>query len=977
MRDRRALGARLPVTPAATGVAWRLAWRVGIALCWLLLALPAAAALQGLPLIRHYGTDELPAAPSYSDLAVDAQGTLYAGSSEGVMVLRSGVWELFELPRRAAVFSLLAAAQGGVYVSGAGALGLLQTRADGSLGYDDLLPRLAGNDAALASAQFYGLEQAGRGVYVRGGNTLFHVRRDGSIGRQTLPPGTAQKAFAVADQLYIRIEGAGLARVGPDAPVLLPGSQVFAGLRVAGIWAWRGGLLVATDEGFYRSDANGTARLASDADAAFARHSPYVGIGLPDGGFVFAAYDGTLMHYRADLSLVDSFMPGAGGLGGYGFALDREGGLWMAGESGITRLRLPSPWTVFDQRHGLASRLYDSTWHNGQLWVAGQGLWRAQAAARGGLPRFVQQPGLDPQMEVFAVHGTPAGLLIGDRLGLAVFDDGQSSPPRRLLGPQMHQGIHTLLPSAAAQDRVLALGTHQALWLAVQAGRWQVLGRWEVEQGQVDGMYQMAAGEFWLGDGQGGVHRWRIDTATGQLQERRAFGAGDGVPMASGQGTHLVRIGQVLYAISGTLVHQLENERFVPALLPELPGLERPWELAAAQTALGSFVWTTRQLWWRPDGAPAYQVLRAVNGKVPGYAGLKLQADGRLRLLARDRVLQLDPAVVMRNAPSMQARVDRLQVIGRDGALAALPLQADQVRILPPGSGVAARFGLDTLEPDIEFRYRMAGHEAAWSSWSAEREISYRRLPPGDYTLELQARIRGGARAVPLVYPLQVQPFWYERRTVQALFLLAAGLLVAVAMRLRTRAVLARNRDLERRITARTQELQAANARLTELAVIDSLTGIANRHALERALERGWQRCQRSGEPLAVVMADVDHFKLFNDTHGHQAGDVQLQRVAAQFADEMLEVDELAARYGGEEFVLILPGLSLQQAMARAERVRQGVEQALQAAGMPGSISLGVAALVPDAHNSPADVMRRADQALYQAKHAGRNCVEA
>jgi len=940
-----------------------------------LLVLPAVAGVRGLPMIRHYSSDELPGAPSYSDLTVDAHGVLYAGSGEGVMVLRSGVWELFELPRRGAVYSLQAAPRGGVYVGGASALGLLQVDATGRLVYQDLLPAMAEVDPALALASFYGLKRAGNSIYVRYGSTLYELQQGGRIIPRSIPEGAAQRSYTVGQAVYIRIEGTGLVRMEGPVTEKLPGSEVFAQRSVVGMWAWRDGLLIAAEDGFYHSATAGIVRLASDADAAFARHAPYTGIALADGGFVLSAYDGTLMHYRADLRLADSFMPGASGHVVFGMALDREGGLWMADAGGITQLRLPSPWTVFDQRHGLESHIYDSTWHAGRLWVAGQGLWHWQQGRPGVPSGFVRQPGFDPTWEVFVIQGTAAGLLVGDRLGLAVLEDG-SPTPRRLHPPDNHQSVYRLLPAASQPDRILALAGADALWLGLQKGRWQILGRWPLGLGNVTGIHEMAPGEYWLGDGHGGVQRWRLDTATGQLLQRDLLGAADGLPLAAGQGTRLVHMDGALYAISDQQVRRLEGTRFVAAQLPALPGLERPWDLDAAQTAQGNFAWTTRTLWWKRPGASDYQVLPAIRGKVPGYAGLKLHDDGNLRLLARDRMLQLDPDVVIR-APAGQPRLDRLQVIDAEGELFALPLRATQAQRLPPGSGLAVRFGLDTIEPDIEYRYRLDGHDAAWSDWSAEREVSYRRLPPRAYSLELQARIRGGAVAGTAVYPLQVMPFWYQRKTVQALLLVVGVMLVALAIRWRVRAVLARNRQLEQRIAERTRALEVANASLTALAVVDSLTGIANRHALERALERGWQRCLRSSEPLAVVMGDVDHFKVFNDTHGHLAGDAQLQRVAAQFANEVAGVDELAARYGGEEFVLILPGLSLQQAMARAERVRQGVEQALQAAGMPGSISLGVAALVPDGHNSPADVMRRADQALYQAKHAGRNRVVA
>ena len=443
-----------------------------------------------------------------------------------------------------------------------------------------------------------------------------------------------------------------------------------------------------------------------------------------------------------------------------------------------------------------------------------------------------------------------------------------------------------------------------------------------------------------------------------------------------GQATHLVRIDDVLYAVADEDVRRLEGERFVPARLPVLAGLQRPWELEASSTAIGSFVWTTRQLWWRRPGETTFRVQQVSSSRVPGYAAVSLQGDGRLRLIAWDSLLQFDPDIAQTAPMPLHARLDQIRLLQVDRPPTLLPLHPGAVQALPPGSGLALGFGIATMEPEVEFRYRMSGYSEAWSEWGTNRDLGYRRLPPGDYRFELQARTRDGRQAAPLVYPLRVAPFWYERGAVRVLFGLLGVLLVALAVHARYRSIRARNRELERRIAERTGELETANRQLTELAVVDGLTGIANRHAMERALHRGWQRCGERGEPLAVVMIDVDHFKQFNDNHGHPAGDMQLRRVAGVLAAEVSGVDELAARYGGEEFVLILPGIDCAAAKLRAEHVRRQTEAAMAAAGLPGSISLGVAVTVPVTGGDPALLVRCADQALYRAKHGGRNRVE-
>ncbi len=962
---------------AATGMrtGWRC-WPRLLALCGLWLAMQAAqaaAAMHGLPLMRHYGVGELPAAPFYSDIAVDAQGTLYAGSSEGVMVFHSGQWELFELPRRAAAYTVLAASDGRIHVGGRGTLGELRREPDGDLRFIDLLPEFTGDDGKpLPPADFYGLLETARGVVANDGRMLYLLRRDGGGTRQPLPAGAAQLLFVAGGELYVRIAGTGVCRLDATGPVPLPGTAALDGLRLSGLWEWEGGLLYAANDGFHFGDAEGVRKLPGDADAVFAAHVPYSSIRLPDGGFAFGSYDGTLMRFSPELRLLDSFVPARGNLDGFG--LDHDGGLWTVGESGLTRLRLPSPWTVYDQRHGLFNQLHDSAWYDGSLWVGALGLWRA-APTPGGVPRFLPQPWADTKLEVFALQATAAGLLVGDRLGLMVLDPGAKSP-RRLLGPQMGSGTLRLLPSAFDPERMLALGGNEVRWLAQRDGRWRLAGRWPIHVGAISGIAQVAPGEFWVGDERGGVYRWRFDPQTGQLHDQQHFDMGQAPPADNGQGTHLVRIDEAVYAITGNEVRKLAGGHFVPASLPVLPGLERPWELEAAATTLGSFVWTTRQLWWRRQGESAFHLQQVSSNRVPGFVGLGLQDDGRLRLVAWDKLLQLDAGIGEPSSAPLQARLDQVWERRPQQGNVRLPLQPAQVQVLHPGSGLTLRFGLGTMEPDLEFRYRMVGYNGVWSEWSKERDLGYRLLPPGDYRFELQARIRGGRQAEPLLYNLRVEPFWYERGVVQALFWLVGVLLVAVAVHLRHRSVTARNRELERRIAERTGELEAANRRLTELAVVDGLTGIANRHAMERALQRGWQRCGERGEPLAVVMADVDHFKAFNDNHGHQAGDMQLRRVAAALAAEVSGVDELAVRYGGEEFVLILPGVAAEQARRRAERVRQRAAHAMAAAGMPGSISLGVAVRIPVEGDDPAQLLRCADLALYRAKHGGRDRVE-
>lgn len=174
------------------------------------------------------------------------------------------------------------------------------------------------------------------------------------------------------------------------------------------------------------------------------------------------------------------------------------------------------------------------------------------------------------------------------------------------------------------------------------------------------------------------------------------------------------------------------------------------------------------------------------------------------------------------------------------------------------------------------------------------------------------------------------------------------------------------------------QKLAEANIKLQQLADMDGLTGLANRRRFDNVLQTEWLRAQRTGQTLSLLMCDIDFFKLYNDRHGHLAGDECLKKVATVLGASLQRPADLAARYGGEEFALVLPDTEAPGAMALAELCRQQIE-ALALPNQPDrnvTLSIGVASMVPAANAVPLDLIDHADRALYQAKHAGRNRVE-
>jgi diguanylate cyclase (GGDEF)-like protein len=171
-----------------------------------------------------------------------------------------------------------------------------------------------------------------------------------------------------------------------------------------------------------------------------------------------------------------------------------------------------------------------------------------------------------------------------------------------------------------------------------------------------------------------------------------------------------------------------------------------------------------------------------------------------------------------------------------------------------------------------------------------------------------------------------------------------------------------------------------AEAALKTLAASDGLTGLANRRSFDQTLTAEWSRAERTKKPLSLALVDVDHFKLYNDLHGHQKGDECLRAVASILGETALRPADLSARYGGEEFAVVMPETDQKAAVKVAERLRGTLAKLQLAHGAAGAgpnvtFSIGIATRIPDETVCADWLLMKADEALYAAKHAGRNRV--
>jgi diguanylate cyclase (GGDEF)-like protein len=354
-----------------------------------------------------------------------------------------------------------------------------------------------------------------------------------------------------------------------------------------------------------------------------------------------------------------------------------------------------------------------------------------------------------------------------------------------------------------------------------------------------------------------------------------------------------------------------------------------------------------------------------------------MDASGHLWLPSANGLVVVDPLHLPGTGEPPAVSIENVLVDG-----VSQPTAADVT--LPPGSApLAIRYTAMTLlnADRVRFRYQVEGLTRDWVDAGRSREAAFPALPHGTYRLRVGATI-DGRRWSELKdgFAITVRPYLYQTTWFQALAALATMGGIVALFHLRTRSLRRRQMEMERLVAQRTEELRLANEHLLRLSFSDATTGLANRRRFDEALEQEWRRAARTQTPLAIVMADIDSFKQYNDTLGHPQGDKCLAAVADVFLQAVGRAGDLAARYGGEEFVVLIPGTDHAGALSIAEALRSACEA--RAIAHPNSptgpvvtISLGVASCIPADDLSPTFLVSEADTALYRAKLEGRNRV--
>ena len=928
-----------------------------------------AAGLAGVPIMQRIGPDEYRAAPGLWSIAA-APGRVYVAASDGVLIYDGVEWTTVPLPVGVNATVVRRLQDGTIMVGGNDTYGRLEYEPLRGYRYVDLLASSGLGEAERRLGPVWEVLETPEGLYVQSANFIHLLPANGGDTRSWAVGQDMRSLATFGGDLYARFQGRGLGWYRGGELHLVPQGETFADVPVAGIVGWGGSRFAVAGNGVWRLGDGGATRLLAwpEGDLAVFATAP-----LDGGGFAVSTLDGAVYVVDAGLRLRQRVQLTEQTVAD--LTRDAEGLLWAVTDTEVVRLGIPSPWSIINRSHGLRGLVNDTAEFDGATWVStSRGVFRLTDGGNGGANSELMPW---TPLEAFGLMADERALLVGERNGLRQLLPGRREPLTLIDG----ESVYAPQPVKGQADLAIAWSDSEFLLLRFEGEAWRIAGRWPLEGMALIDVVQPSAGEFWLSDDRGPPRRWRFDLAAARRLDSTPFGPEQGLPIDGPDRPRLFFVDGALQAWSkgDTFRHDGASDRFVRIETPAwIQSLRQPGKLSVVETTMGLFAVTPLDLWRRPASTMAWERVQIRGWASTGYQRPRVTRGGVLRVPVWNGILQYAPEGPLPPERPLAVGFDQLLVETEDRGTLVGEIDRGFLSVLS-GRSLRMRFGLETLETGARFRYRLVPVVSTLSDW-ADRDLTIRGLDPGEYLLEVEGQLPSGREIEPLRLRLLVQPRWFEEPALRgALVLLMIGALVwasRVAIRRRVRRVEVQNRVLEQRIADRTLDLERANQRLAEIAVEDPLTGVQNRRALEQALSREWARCGERGLSLAALMIDVDHFKRFNDHHGHLEGDRVLVDVAGLLRADLNLPVEILARYGGEEFTLLLPGASPDLATRRAEQLRDAVERARTGV----TISIGVAVAWPSTSEGPASLLRRADQALYEAKRLGRNrvvCAEA
>lgn len=677
----------------------------------------------------------------------------------------------------------------------------------------------------------------------------------------------------------------------------------------------------------------------------------------------------------------------------------RDGMLWIALNTGLAAIDISSNVFLFDKRHGIESQVTCITRYRDTLYLGTSGGIFSLSAANPGDESRTTSPiwrarRVTPQrigVWDFIVTDTDE-LAIGTTAGVLILGEDGVMPV-----PGTQELVVYQFGACDTAPGTIFLGTWQGLGVLQHGdGQWRFVGMVPESPPQIRAIQQTSDGTVWLGTTFDGAWRIRgLFDQSGRVHsgaELRQIGEGE---------IQVFLFQNDLAFIQDNQFKCLSTDGSALVAHPVLTAdLFSSGFFEAFRDARGAYWVNTYPLTCitvTPD-----QTLKVDNHTYRNVPAFDVQRffsdpDGTLWLTSQDGVVKIERDAQPWNPASFPPRIGRV-TYGSDPLPIQDPNRLPELQYAPKRMRI--EFAPLDFRPNPSFQYRMDPIDVTWSPWSARPFVEYTNLWEGTYHFRMRMKRPDRLFSPETSFSFRIHPPWYRTVVAYCVYSLALFGLVLTVAKWRSRqlhrqaellrfTVQSQTRQLKdllvdlrtakAEVEEKNEELRTKNKVLSELSMVDGLTGVANRRRMDEFLAQEWKRAWRLQTPTSVILLDLDHFKLLNDALGHLEGDECLKNVATYLKQLKLRSSDLVARYGGEEFVIILSNCARMDAQKLAEEMRHGIENLeLPHPESPFSrvtASFGVACMIADRANQPHELLSEADRALYQAKTRGRNRV--